>query len=233
MLTTCEENISTSLLCWHMMLEKCYVAGSPEGSQCAGQFFGSPAQVPGRLRDKDIYISTLLAVACGLRGVKHWGQHGRTPTWTEAAFISPGIYCVDGELGFDDVKNNNSDDVVYLPSVRCGRVETHPEGTAKTKNAAWNCLTRQRHTHATMLHEDGADIKDIATVRDTAPFRSHQTPTSMLRHNVSAKSRILSSRLYSGQKHPPAHRGSQRETLSVSIGSKSVSASNCYQLRSL
>lgn len=153
------------------------------------------------LRDEEIYPAVLLAVSGALRRGENLGA-----TWPafdperKSLKITQAYYVVDGVADFDPVKNDNSEDTVYLTEFVVSELKRIRKEQMKAKlqlGAAWQdnnliccrtdgspwnpstiskkfpeALARHglphirlhdlRHTHATILHENGADAKDIA-----------------------------------------------------------------------
>ncbi len=159
------------------------------------------AEMLERLRDEEIYPVVLLAVSGALRRGEGLGA-----TWQAADLdrgtlqVTQAYYVVDGVAGFDPVKSDDSEDVVYLPDFVVAELKRIKKQQMKMKlqlGAAWqdnDLICRRtdgspwnpstvskkfsealashglphirlhdlRHTHATVLHEAGTDMKDIS-----------------------------------------------------------------------
>ena len=154
---------------------------------------------------------------------------------------------VDGEAGYDPVKTDNSEDVVYLTdfvvaelkqirkqqmkmkfqlgaawqdnNLICCRAEGSPWNPSTFSKKFSEALARHglphirlhdlRHTHATLLHEAGADVKDIADrLRETLQVAA-STYTDMTAKRKRKIADTFEKAVYGPKKNPRRQRGNQ------------------------
>jgi integrase len=194
------------------------------------------------LHDEDVYAPILLAIGGGLRRGEDLGAHWQDLDLENGILnVNQAYYVVDGVAGFDPVKSDNSEDVVYLPGfvvdelkhirkqqkkrkLQLGAAyQDHDLICCRADGSPWNpstiskrfsvALARHglphirfhdlRHSHATILHEYGADMKDIsdrlrhATVQITSD--TYTDMTSKKRRQVAD----VFNRAIMGQKKSP------------------------------
>ncbi len=201
-----------------------------------------------RDEEQEIYPGVLLAAYGALRR----GENLAT-TWDDfdpdhkALKIERAYYVVDRLAGYDDVKNDNSEDTVYLDDFAVSELKRIKKEQMKMKlrigaayqdtdliccrldGKPWNPSTFSkkftaaldkhglphirlhdlRHSHATILHENGADAGDIAVrLRETL-----QVAVSTYIHDNKRKRRVADSfgkAVRGEKKNPRRQRGNQR-----------------------
>jgi integrase len=205
------------------------------------------AEMLKELRDEEIYPGALVAAFGALRRGEDLGT-----TWDDfdpdrkTLRIERAYYVVERMAGYDDVKNDNSNDFVDLDDFAVSELKRIKKeqmkmklrlGTAYQDNnlivcqldgRPWNPSTFShkfgealyrhglphirlhdlRHSHATILHEHGADAGDIAVrLRETL-----QVVVSTYIHDKNRRRKVADTfgkAIYGPKKNPRRNRGNQ------------------------
>jgi len=199
------------------------------------------------LHDEDVYIPVLLAVGGGLRRGEDLGAHWRDLDLDHGTLnVNQAYYVVGGVAGFDPVKSDHSEDVVYLPQfvvdelkhfrkqqkkqklqlgaayqdndLICCRADGKPWNPSTVSKKFSRALAHHglphirfhdlRHSHATILHEYGADMKDISDrLRHSTVQITSDTYTDMTSKKRRQVADVFDRAITGPKKSPRRHRG--------------------------